>query len=103
VKTHLHVGGLVAAGFDQSGKYLITISHSGRGLFAVDGWKKIARDPAVVYPVNGTSVGIGPIDGQRIQVTELDEKTEKLQMFSPGGQIYLDYDSGMITVSATGA
>ena len=29
---HLFVGGLVAMGFDSAGKYLLTISHSGRGV-----------------------------------------------------------------------
>ena len=33
MKTYLHIGGLVAAGFDPSGAYLLTITHSGRGVF----------------------------------------------------------------------
>jgi len=33
---YLFVGGLVAMGFDPSGKFLLTITHSGRGVFATE-------------------------------------------------------------------
>jgi hypothetical protein len=42
---HLLVGGLVAMGFDNTGKYLLTVSHSGRGVFVTETWKPVARRP----------------------------------------------------------
>jgi hypothetical protein len=96
--THLIVGGLVAAGFDPSGQYLLTVSHSGRGVFCTRAWQRIARDYALAYPENGTAIGIGPIEGQAIAITELDYETETLQYQSPDGRIKLRYESGTIFV-----
>src|SRR5690606_25335720 len=92
VQTYLHVGGLVAAGFDRTGKYLLTISHAGRGVFSVETWKREARDSALAYPDHGVGLGIGPIDGEQVPVTELDDETEKLHLVSPDGRIHLDYE-----------
>ena len=47
---YLHVGGLVAMGFDASGNYLLTISHAGRGVFSTRTWERVARDPELAYP-----------------------------------------------------
>ena len=49
MKTYLHVGGLVAAGFDPSGAYLLTITHSGRGVFATQTWSRVARNTELAY------------------------------------------------------
>lgn len=38
----LNIGGLVAIGFDQSGNYLLTVSHSGRGVFDRYPWNRVA-------------------------------------------------------------
>ncbi len=62
----LFVGGLVAKGFDATGKYLLTVSHSGRGIFSTDTWERVARDPSLAYPIEGKAIGIGPIDSQVI-------------------------------------
>src|SRR5689334_17529198 len=59
----LHVGGLIAMGFDPSGEYLLTISHAGRGVFSTRTWERVARDSALAYPADGHGVGIGPIAG----------------------------------------
>jgi hypothetical protein len=96
---HLHVGGLVAAGFDPSGKYLLTISHAGRGLFAVGTWERIARDATLAYPDNGYAVGIGPIEGLRISITEKNYKSEDLHFDSPDGAFHFEYCSGTITIT----
>jgi hypothetical protein len=40
---HLFIGGLVAADFDSTGAYLLTVSHSGRGVFSTDSWERVAR------------------------------------------------------------
>jgi hypothetical protein len=98
--TYLHVGGLVAAGFDRTGKYLLTVSHSGRGLFSADTWQRVARDAALAYPKGGTAIGIGPIEGQSVPIIEMNYETEQLILNSPDGQFRLEYESGTITVTS---
>jgi hypothetical protein len=94
---NLFVGGLVAAGFDPSGRFLLTVSHAGRGVFAVGTWERVARDSTLAYPENGYAIGIGPIEGQAIKVTEDYEGILKLT--SPDGSFHLVYDSGTITIT----
>ncbi len=98
---YLHVGGLVAIGFDPSGRYVLTVSHSGRGVFDTLTWQRVARDPALAYPEDGEAVGIGPLAGQRIKVSELDYDSETLHVVSPGGDYALSYGEGMIDVAST--
>jgi hypothetical protein len=57
---HLFVGGLVAMGFDATGQFLLTVSHSGRGVFAVGTWERVARDTELAYPDAGS--GPNPTD-----------------------------------------
>lgn len=98
---HLLIGGLVAMGFDATGKYLLTVSHSGRGVFSTDSWERIARDPEVRYPVDGRSIGIGPISGQSISVVEYDERRERIEVLSPDGIHILIGESDSVTITAT--
>ena len=100
--TYLNIGGLIAAGFDASGAYLLTISHSGRGVFSTRTWGRVARDYALAYPEGGEGEGIGPIAGERIPIVEMDYDTETLHLMSPDGQFVLDYESGMVAVTRTG-
>jgi hypothetical protein len=100
---HLFIGGLVAAGFDPSGKFLLTISHAGRGVFATDGWGRVARDPSPAYPDGGHAVGIGPIEGVSIPVTEINYETGELRLVSPYGAFCLYYKEGMLAVTTTSA
>jgi hypothetical protein len=97
---YLHVGGLVAMGFDPSGEYLLTISHSGRGVFSARSWERVARDPALAYPENGYGIGIGPIAGVSVAVQEMNYQTDELSLKSPDGAVSLKYETGMIAVSA---
>jgi hypothetical protein len=99
MKIYLHVGGCVAAGFDATGEYLMAISHNGRGVFSTKSWKRVARDYDLGYPKNGVGIGIGPIDGQCIPVTEIDYSTGVLLLTSPDGKIHLRYEEGVIDVS----
>ena len=94
---HLFIGGLVAAGFDQSEEFLFTVSHAGRGVFAVSTWERVARDSELAYPEGGHAVGIGPIEGQRVKVKEQYEGT--LELHSPDGSHHLAYDSSTVTIS----
>lgn len=98
MKTQIAIGGLVAAGFDASGRFLLVVSHAGRGVFDVGSWERVARDSSVVYPEGGVSVGIGPIDGEKIRVQLLDPKTDGLSFTSADGKLALHYDSGTLTV-----
>ena len=82
---YLPIGGLVAVGFDPTEKYLLAISHNGRGVFSTKTWERIARNPELAYPENGIGIGIGPISGARIPVVEMywdDESERKVESLS---------------------
>src|SRR5690348_14816697 len=96
---HLFVGGLVAMGFDATGKYLLTVTHSGRGVFSTDSWERVARDTAITYPTDGTAIGIGPIANQVVRVEERDERRDRIEMRSPDGRFHLVGESDGITVT----
>lgn len=98
MKIHLNIGGLIAAGFDATGSYLLTVSHSGRGVFLTTTLERVARDYSVIYPEKGTSIGIGPIEGQVIPVTELNHQTGEILLRSPDGKLALNYEDGCITM-----
>ena len=95
---YLHVGGVLAMGFDPQAEYLLVISHSGRGVFSTCSWERVARDVELAYPVEGCGIGIGPIEGIRIPVTEMDFRTEKVSLSGCNGSIIIEYESGTITV-----
>jgi hypothetical protein len=86
---YLFVGGLVAMGFDSTDRFLLTVSHSGRGVFATETWERVAYEPELAFPEAGKAVGIGPIQGQVINVLERDETCEQILMDSPGGYFHL--------------
>ena len=100
---YLFVGGLVAMGFDATGKYLLTVTHSGRGVFAVGTWERVARDATLTYLDAGKAIGIGPIDGQTIEVQERDERRDRIAMNSPDGRFQLLGDSEGIAITESGA
>lgn len=99
-QTHLNIGGLVAVGFHKSGQYLLIVTHSGRGVFSTDSWSCIARDDGLAYPENGCVMGIGPIAGQFVPVTEKNYETDELNMTSPNGTFNLFYESGALTITS---
>ena len=99
MKKHLFIGGLVAAGFDPTGAYLLAVSHSGRGVFETTSWVRVARDSNLAYPKNGYAIGIGPIDGVTILVSEIDYNTGQLQFSSPDGKWSFEYDEGTLTIN----
>jgi len=98
MQTHLHIGGLVAAGFDSTGEYLLTITHSGRGLFSTKTWTRLARDASLAYPDGGKGIGIGPIDGQEVLVTEMPFDIGHMTLTSHDGKIILNCESDGISV-----
>jgi hypothetical protein len=97
----LHVGGLIAIGYDSTGRFVLTVSHSGRGVFDSLNWQRVARDSSLAYPVGGIAVGIGPIAGQSIPVTEINYDKDSLQIVSPNGEFALAYEDGVIAVTTT--
>ena len=88
----------MAVGFDASGSYLLTISHSGRGVYRTDKWERIARDYQLAYPEDGVGTGIGPIAGLKVPITEMDYDTGKFNVVSPNGKVTLECESSGIAV-----
>lgn len=101
--TYLHIGGLVAAGFDGSGAYLLTITHSGRGVFSPQTWERVARNTELAHPEGSVCIGIGPIAGQAIRVTEMNFDRARCTLTSPDGRIVLECESSDIAVIVAGA
>lgn len=95
---HLHIGGVVAVGFDAGGSYLLVISHSGRGVFSTGTWERVARDIELAYPVGGAGIGIGPIAGQAIPVAEINDATGEMRAVDLGGRFVLECESRGIAV-----
>lgn len=95
---YLNVGGLVAMGFDSTGKFLLAVSHSGRGVYSTETWDKVGREQSESYPENGISIGIPPIDGERIAIKEIDYETGELSLITPDKRFSLHYREGMIEV-----
>ena len=96
----LHVGGVVAIGFDPTGRYALVVSHSGRGVFDTRSWQRVARDPELAYPKDGEAIGIGPLDGQRLKVSEINYDDGTLHVVSPNGDFAMYYAEGTIDVTS---
>jgi len=64
----LIVGGATSVGIDPSSRYLVVVSHSGRGLFKLSDGKRIARDGEVFGPwyYGAECEGFGPLHGTKI-------------------------------------
>ena len=103
MERYLHIGGVVAVGFDPTGEYVLVVTHSGRGVFSTRTWERIARDIELAYPERGVGVGIGPIDGQAIPVTQMNYETGHMRAVSPDGRIVLECESSGIAVQAPDA
>ena len=101
--SHILIGGFVAMGFDPSGSWLLTVSHSGRGVFSAGSWQRVARDPTVLYPKDGAIQGIGPLAGTQVEVVSRNERHEQVTLQSPNGKFHLVGESDGITVHALGA
>ena len=99
MRKHLFIGGLVAAGFDPGGAYLLTISHSGRGVFSTASWERVARDTQLAYPEAGVGRGIRPLDGVSVPVKEIDYDTWQLRFSSPDGGLSFEYDDGTLPIT----
>lgn len=103
MKRYLFVGGLVAAGFDPSGQYLLTVSHAGRGVFSLGSWERVARDSELAYPEDGYAVGIGPMESLVVPINELNYDTGELHFVSPDGKYQFNYEGGTITITESDA
>lgn len=75
---HHNVGGLTEVGFSPDERYLLVVSHSGRGLVEVNSGLRIARDPEIPWirspwrdePARKMR-GIGPASGIQFSVAGL--------------------------------
>ena len=94
----LHIGGVVALGFDPTGEFMLIITHSGRGVFRVGTWERLARDVALAYPANGLGIGIGPIADLRIPVISMDYVRGELNAQTPDLAFKIHYAEGSITI-----
>ena len=103
MERYLHIGGVVAVGFDPTIEYLLVITHSGRGVFSTHTWERVARDLELAYPTGGIGIGIGPVNGQSISVTEMNYESGHMQAVSPDGRIVLECESSGIAVKVNGA
>lgn len=101
MKMHIAIGGLVAAGFDATGQYLLIVSHAACGVLSAGTWQRVARDSTVVYPEGDIAIGIGPIAGEKIRIKELDYDTGELRFSSPDRGTSFYYESGILTVSSS--
>jgi len=71
----LRIGGLIALGVDSSERFLLAVSHSGRGLFDLETGSVVARDEedwagtGWYSHTASTCLGIGPIEDEMISVS----------------------------------
>jgi hypothetical protein len=100
MKTQIAIGGMIAGGFDSTGRYLIMVSHSGRGVFDTETWQRVARDPQSIYPEKGAIGGIGPLAGMRIPIHEINYDTATLAFTSPDGLTSVSYSEGTMTIES---
>ena len=96
---YLNIGGLIAVGFDPTGEYMLTITHSGRGVYRTGSWERLARDIELAYPVSGVGIGIGPISGTDIPVSEINYDTGVLELRTPDRQFNIHYSEGTVTIT----
>jgi len=89
---------MVAAGFDPGGDYLLTTTHSGRGVFSTRILERRGRSTDLAYPELGIGVGIGPIDDQALPVTEMEYGLATMRVVSPDGRIVLECESSGIAL-----
>lgn len=73
----LSVGGTTSVGIDPSSRYLVVVSHSGRGLFKLSDGSRVARDSEVFGPwyFGAVCEGFGPLHGVRIPIYGFGHKT----------------------------
>ncbi len=100
-KHGFHVGGLVALAFARSERYLLVVTHSGRGVFDLDTGERIARDSAVLYPEHGAIVGIGPLSGELVPVASYDFENDLTLSSESGRYRVVAYSSFIAVEEAT--
>jgi len=95
------IGGLTELGFDESGCYLLVVSHQGRGVIDLQTLKRVARDnneKTDYYDFeNKTIEGVGPITGQNIKCVGL--WGGKLKDNTPDGWHISISDKEVVTLS----
>lgn len=98
---HIIIGGLIAMGVDSTEEYLLTVSHSGRGLFSLETLEKIARSEETIYPENGFIGGIGSVSSETIRVIERNETIDVIELELPDKNLVLTGEADSITVKTS--
>ena len=78
---------------------MLTISHSGRGVYQTGTWDRFARDIELAYPENGFGIGIGPIADLQVPVTEINYETGGLELHTPDKLFNIHYSEGTVTIT----
>jgi hypothetical protein len=76
-KFRVHAGGVTAVGIDPSSKYLVVVSHSGRGVFLLSDGCRVARDYTVEgeWYIGTKCQGIGPLEGVVVRIYGIGSPT----------------------------
>ncbi len=96
-KFNIITGGLVGLAINSEEKYLLVVTHSGRGVYDLNSGDRIARDYEVIYPNNSKIDGIPPFSQKSIQLNEYDFEND-LVFHSPSGKLKITGESDNITV-----
>lgn len=104
-RVDLHTGGLTGVGTDAASRYLLVVSHDGRGVFDLASGERVARDradvPAAEFREDPFTVGgIGPLAGTMIpcaglwggalpQATWDGWRTTTTELIAPDGRRYV--------------
>lgn len=95
---YLHVGGVIAMGFDSTGNFLLVVSHSGCGVYAVNTWEKVGRNFDSVSLEHGVVAAIPPIEDDLVPVKQINFETGELFLSSPNNDFSLCYREGTIEI-----
>jgi hypothetical protein len=70
-------GGVTAVGIDPSSKYLVVVSHSGRGIFRLSDGSRVARDKEIFgkWYHGAECDGFGPLHGVKVPIFGMGSET----------------------------
>src|SRR5687767_6834819 len=77
LKKRIPAGGVTAVGIDPDSKYLMVVSHSGRGIFRLSSGRRVARDYEVFgeWYYGAECEGFGPLHGVKIPIFGMGSQT----------------------------
>jgi hypothetical protein len=77
LKKRIPAGGVTAVGIDADSKYLVVVSHSGRGIFRLSIGSCVARDKEVFgeWYYGAECDGFGPLHGVKVPIFGMGSQT----------------------------